>query len=70
MTTTIARAAPRPVPVRGVPAITAALDTLALWRRRRQDRRRILALDDRLLHDIGMTRADALREGAKPFWRR
>jgi uncharacterized protein YjiS (DUF1127 family) len=67
MTTTVARVVPWPQPVHGVPPIAAALDTLALWRRRYRDRCRMLALDDRLLRDIGVTRADALREGTKPF---
>ncbi|MGB5065659.1 MAG: DUF1127 domain-containing protein [Candidatus Competibacter sp.] len=29
----------------------------------------MLALDDRMLKDIGISRTDALREGSKPFWR-
>lgn len=33
-----------------------------------RQRRRLLALDDRMLKDIGITRADACREGARPFW--
>ena len=37
------------------------------------ERRRILhdlqGLDDRMLRDIGISRADALAEAAKPFWR-
>jgi uncharacterized protein YjiS (DUF1127 family) len=40
------------------------LDRLELARQRRQ----LLAMDDRMLKDIGVTRADALREGARPFW--
>jgi uncharacterized protein YjiS (DUF1127 family) len=35
----------------------------------RQRTRRILAkLDERLLHDVGITRIGAMREAAKPFW--
>jgi uncharacterized protein YjiS (DUF1127 family) len=33
-----------------------------------QQRRRLLALDDRMLKDIGITRAEATRESARPFW--
>lgn len=40
---------------------------LAGWDRTRQ-RRHLLQLDDRLLKDIGLTRADVAREAAKPFW--
>jgi uncharacterized protein YjiS (DUF1127 family) len=38
------------------------------WHELAQQRRRLLALDDRMLKDIGLTRADACREGARPFW--
>ncbi len=41
------------------------LDHYAVYRQRRT----LLALDDRMLKDIGISRADALREGNKPFWR-
>jgi uncharacterized protein YjiS (DUF1127 family) len=33
-----------------------------------QQRRRLLALDDRMLKDIGITRADAIHEGTRRFW--
>jgi uncharacterized protein YjiS (DUF1127 family) len=34
------------------------------WRQRQG----MLDLDERLLRDIGMTRAQALEEARKPFW--
>ncbi|KPQ22556.1 MULTISPECIES: DUF1127 domain-containing protein [unclassified Halomonas] len=34
----------------------------------RRSRRQLLALDDRLLEDIGITRVQAQKEGHKPFW--
>ncbi|MDJ0949266.1 MAG: DUF1127 domain-containing protein [Alphaproteobacteria bacterium] len=43
---------------------------LLLWQERETRRRHLAGLDDRLLRDMGLTRADALREAAKPFWRR
>lgn len=35
----------------------------------RRSRRQLLTLDDRLLKDIGITRAEALKEGQKSFWK-
>ena len=46
-----------------------AVELVALWRRRARERKQLAALDDRLLHDLGISRADALRECWKPFWR-
>jgi uncharacterized protein YjiS (DUF1127 family) len=43
--------------------------TLAAWHERRRQRRALLGLGDDLLKDIGVSRADAWREGTKPFWR-
>lgn len=42
---------------------------LALWAARHRQRRELGELDERLLRDIGVTRGEALREAAKPFWR-
>ena len=44
--------------------------TLALlrWQELAQQRRRLLSLDDRMLKDIGLTRAEAMREGTRPLW--
>lgn len=43
------------------------------WLRRcyvvHRQRRALLALDERMLKDIGISRTDALQEGRKPFWR-
>ncbi len=38
------------------------------WDRARQ-RHHLLQLDDRLLKDVGLTRAGVEREAAKPFWK-
>lgn len=48
--------------------LSRALDTLAEWHERARQRRRLMELDDRLLKDIGLTRADVARETSKPFW--
>lgn len=45
------------------------LAILRMWRQRAEERRALAALDDRLLADIGVTRGDAERECAQPFWR-
>lgn len=45
-----------------------AWTTLEGWSERRRQRRALLALDDHLLRDIGVSRADAEHEGHKPFW--
>ena len=49
-----------------VPTLMA--DVLWLWQQRSAERDRLLQMDDRLLNDLGLNRADADREGGKPFW--
>jgi uncharacterized protein YjiS (DUF1127 family) len=46
--------------------VLSALRKLA---QRRRSRRQLLALSDHMLKDIGISRADAVCEGDKPFWR-
>jgi uncharacterized protein YjiS (DUF1127 family) len=43
--------------------------TLREWRRRASGRTELARLDDRMLKDIGLTRADAEFLSNKPFWR-
>lgn len=45
-----------------------ALYTLVTWQERSMQRRHLVKLDERLLADMGMTRADAAGEYRKPFW--
>ena len=45
------------------------LATLCQWHRRSREREQISQMDERMLKDIGITRAEALRLGSKPFWR-
>jgi uncharacterized protein YjiS (DUF1127 family) len=51
----------------------ALLRILAEWWRRalarRRQRRALLRLDDHMLRDIGVTRAEARGEARRPFWR-
>ena len=46
-----------------------ALGLLAAWQERAAMRRGLAHMDDRLLRDIGLTRADVRRELDKPLWR-
>jgi uncharacterized protein YjiS (DUF1127 family) len=46
-----------------------AVDLLLTWRERARQRRQLRSLNDRMLRDIGITRADVLAESSKPFWR-
>ena len=39
------------------------------WRQRSRDRADLARLDDRMLADIGVTRAEVWLEINKPFWR-
>ncbi|HYB10638.1 MAG TPA: DUF1127 domain-containing protein [Alphaproteobacteria bacterium] len=45
------------------------LNGLREWHRRGRSRRELFELDDHLLHDIGVTRGNAVEEASKPFWR-
>ena len=40
-----------------------------IWLDRARQRRQLRELSDAMLRDIGLTRADAWAESAKPFWR-
>jgi len=44
-------------------------DTLFEWRERRRQRRHLAMMDNHMLHDIGLSRADVDQEVTKPFWR-
>lgn len=45
-----------------------ALEIVMIWQERAEQRCALKELDSRQLKDIGITRADASREAAKPFW--
>lgn len=44
-------------------------DLLLVWQERARQRRHLRALNDHMLRDIGLTRADVMAESSKPFWR-
>jgi uncharacterized protein YjiS (DUF1127 family) len=47
---------------------TMLLARLEQWAALRRERRRLLELSDAMLKDVGLTRADADREGLRWFW--
>ncbi|MDZ4738219.1 MAG: DUF1127 domain-containing protein [Rhodospirillaceae bacterium] len=51
----------------GLARVFGAFD---VWQERAQMRRGLATMDDRLLRDIGLTRADVKQELGKPFWRK
>jgi uncharacterized protein YjiS (DUF1127 family) len=48
--------------------VSRAVEPVLTWRARARERWELAGLDDRMLHDIGLTRADVDREYRKPFW--
>jgi uncharacterized protein YjiS (DUF1127 family) len=49
--------------------LSSLVGTIVIWLNRRQGRRDLSELDDRLLADVGISREDAVWEAGKPFWR-
>ena len=52
-----------------VQAVSGVFDRVYAWQARAHQRAHLAALDDRLLMDAGITRAEVAEEVAKPFWR-
>lgn len=50
------------------PVLSRLIELLLFWSERAAQRHRLAQLDDRLLRDIGVSRADAYRESSKWFW--
>ena len=48
--------------------LVRVFDGLFAWQQRAADRRALRAMDDHLLRDIGLSRADIEAEASKPFW--
>jgi uncharacterized protein YjiS (DUF1127 family) len=53
-----------------IETLIALFDRLAGWQQRARQRRELRRMSDRELKDIGLSRVDAEREAAKPFWRK
>jgi uncharacterized protein YjiS (DUF1127 family) len=49
-------------------ALAGIFETLVRWQEVSIQRRRLLELDAHMLKDIGISRADAVREARRPFW--
>ena len=56
-------------PTRGRRWIRRAVDMVLTWHGRARERRQLLELSDHMLRDIGISRADAIGEAERPFWR-
>ncbi|MBZ0163691.1 MAG: DUF1127 domain-containing protein [Notoacmeibacter sp.] len=50
-------------------SVTGLARLISRWGERHRTRRALLALNDDQLKDIGISRADAHREGTTSFWR-
>lgn len=62
-----ARIQSRPQAVAGFSTFRGALRRIVAWRDQRRSRAALLQLDDRLLQDVGLTRAEAMSEAAQSF---
>ena len=49
-------------------ALSWVILTLLRWQELARQRRALGAMSDHVLKDLGLTRADALREAGRPFW--
>ena len=74
MESSLGRAAKRPATE---PAASASyllalperiFNALFTWQERISQRHHLMSLDDRMLGDLGLSRADVAREMEKPFW--
>ena len=59
----------RPRFVKGPGFVGRVLAQVLLWQTRAHERHILGGLDDRMLRDLGLDRADISREVDKPFWR-
>lgn len=48
--------------------VSGAASVVLRWQELARDRRRLQEMDERMLKDIGISRADALHEASRPFW--
>jgi uncharacterized protein YjiS (DUF1127 family) len=67
-TTTFNGAAVRRPASVGVPSVRSLAALAGAWFERMRSRDSLARMDDRLLADIGLTRAEAEAEASRPFW--
>ena len=48
--------------------VSSPFALLAVWGERLKQRAALAEMDDRMLKDIGLSRADALAEALEPYW--
>ena len=60
---------PFPAPKSPTSLAQRVVDGVLAWQERARQRHTLAALDDYLLRDMGITRADVSAETGKPFWR-
>ena len=51
-------------------ALLRLVDQLLTWQDRARERAHLRDLNDHMMKDLGLSRADIDREAGKPFWRR
>jgi uncharacterized protein YjiS (DUF1127 family) len=56
-------------PVRWHSVVMQAVDLVLAWHERARQRRQLQSLNDYMLKDLGLSRADVEGEAQKPFWR-
>ena len=52
-----------------VQSAARGLDQLLEWQDRARQRHQLASLESHILKDLGLSRADVVRESDKPFWR-
>jgi uncharacterized protein YjiS (DUF1127 family) len=52
----------------GTGLLTGLVGRIAVWLEVHRERRQLLSMSDYMLHDIGLSRADAEGEGTRRFW--
>jgi uncharacterized protein YjiS (DUF1127 family) len=55
-------------PKQPIHPVAAAFVLMARWIERARQREALASLSDHELHDIGISRIEAMREAGKPFW--
>jgi uncharacterized protein YjiS (DUF1127 family) len=60
---------PFPAPKSTTSLAQRLVDGVLAWQERARQRHALAALDDYLLRDMGISRADVVMETTKPFWR-